>query len=367
MAETLPQHRRSPSLATFPFLRTATTGAVGVTELLPGSSLQSASRDRYVEERWSPATFATASCAIGQFEEAASRLREQILRTVPALAGGHSPVTLPLSGGTHPSIVAAALAHGQVVFRAVTFATRSNDGDERSYARAIAQAFGIELREMSEAQADLPLDTNSDPFRRPPSPLLQPLRRAFAASSDDGGGLVLDGAGGDNVFGALDAASPALDAVRGAGVSEGIRTLHNIAAVHGCTFWSAARSASRRVLRGRTLHWPADRTFLLSSGTIDEPECHPWIASATHLPPGSADHVRMIAGIHHFLPDPQPGDALGLHPLLAQPIVELCLRVPSWLWFTGGRDRAVARAAFRGIVPDRILDRRGKGRLRACS
>ena len=111
------------------------------------------------------------------------------------------------------------------------------------------------------------------------------------------------------------------------------------------------------------MHWPADRTFLLSSGTIDEPECHPWIASATHLPPGSADHVRMIAGIHHFLPDPQPGDALGLHPLLAQPIVELCLRVPSWLWFTGGRDRAVARAAFRGIVPDRILDRRGKGSL----
>ena len=85
---------------TFPFLRTATTGAVGVTELLPGSSLQSASRDRYVEERWSPATFATASCAIAQFEEAAPRLREQILRTVPALAGGHSPVTLRLSGGT---------------------------------------------------------------------------------------------------------------------------------------------------------------------------------------------------------------------------------------------------------------------------
>ena len=47
----------------------------------------------------------------------------------------------------------------------------------------------------------------------------------------------------------------------------------------------------------------------------------------------------------------------------AQPIVELCLRVPSWLWFTGGRDRAVARAAFRGIVPDRILDRCGKGSL----
>jgi asparagine synthase (glutamine-hydrolysing) len=71
----------------------------------------------------------------------------------------------------------------------------------------------------------------------------------------------------------------------------------------------------------------------------------------------------MIVGAHHFLEDPAPGVPASLHPLLAQPILELCLRIPSWLWSVGGRDRAVARTAFRGLVPDAILDRRTKGTL----
>jgi asparagine synthase (glutamine-hydrolysing) len=43
--------------------------------------------------------------------------------------------------------------------------------------------------------------------------------------------------------------------------------------------------------------------------------------------------------------------------------MEACLAVPSWLWTRGGQDRAVARAAFRGLLPDAILSRRSKGRL----
>ena len=52
-----------------------------------------------------------------------------------------------------------------------------------------------------------------------------------------------------------------------------------------------------------------------------------------------------------------------VHPLLAQPIVELCLRIPTHLWIHGGRDRAVARAAATGLVPESNLARRGKGAL----
>jgi asparagine synthase (glutamine-hydrolysing) len=49
--------------------------------------------------------------------------------------------------------------------------------------------------------------------------------------------------------------------------------------------------------------------------------------------------------------------------LIAQPLVELCLRIPTWLWVRGGHNRAVAREAFRGRLPDDVLDRRSKGRL----
>lgn len=49
------------------------------------------------------------------------------------------------------------------------------------------------------------------------------------------------------------------------------------------------------------------------------------------------------------------------YPLLSQPLIELCLRIPSWFWIEGGRNRAIARDAFTGQLPPRILQRRTKG------
>jgi asparagine synthase (glutamine-hydrolysing) len=51
------------------------------------------------------------------------------------------------------------------------------------------------------------------------------------------------------------------------------------------------------------------------------------------------------------------------HPLLTQPVIEACLRTPSWHWVRGGVDRAVARAAFADRLPEAVLRRRGKGSL----
>lgn len=95
------------------------------------------------------------------------------------------------------------------------------------------------------------------------------------------------------------------------------------------------------------------------------PETHPWLETLSDMAPGSADHLRMITGVHHFFVDPASNQPCNLHPLISQPVIEACLRIPSWLWVEGGRDRAVARAAFRGSLPDAILDRRGKGSLQS--
>lgn len=48
---------------------------------------------------------------------------------------------------------------------------------------------------------------------------------------------------------------------------------------------------------------------------------------------------------------------------MAQPLVELCLRIPTWLWVNGGQNRAVARAAVESLLPREVLNRRSKGRL----
>lgn len=48
-------------------------------------------------------------------------------------------------------------------------------------------------------------------------------------------------------------------------------------------------------------------------------------------------------------------------PLLAQPVLEACLRTPSWMWIDGGLNRAVARDAFADRLPPGIRQRRSKG------
>ena len=49
-------------------------------------------------------------------------------------------------------------------------------------------------------------------------------------------------------------------------------------------------------------------------------------------------------------------------PLLSQPLVETCLRIPTYVLIRSGRDRAVARQAFERDLPSEIARRQAKGR-----
>ena len=105
-------------------------------------------------------------------------------------------------------------------------------------------------------------------------------------------------------------------------------------------------------------------SFLAAAQEITEPDEQPWLQAPTQVLPGTRAHVRSIlATIGH-----QGGSSRDLHapsvtPLLSQPVQELCLRIPSWLWVRGGRDRAVARHAFRDLLPPEIYNRRTKGMI----
>ena len=59
----------------------------------------------------------------------------------------------------------------------------------------------------------------------------------------------------------------------------------------------------------------------------------------------------------------EPMAVPAVHPLLAQPLIELCLNIPSWLWARDGRNRAVARQSFAGLLPRQLIERTSKGRL----
>src|SRR3546814_15475444 len=53
----------------------------------------------------------------------------------------------------------------------------------------------------------------------------------------------------------------------------------------------------------------------------------------------------------------------GAFPLLSQPLVEACLRVPSWLWLGGGRNRLIARLAIERELHSAVVWRKSTGGL----
>lgn len=349
----------------YPYLRMARTGLVGVRELLPGSRRLCSSEGARVKEVWSPWDHARPERRIEDFEAAASALREELLRLVPCSVADRHRILLELSGGLDSSIVAAALAKAGIPFAAVNFVTLSADGDERRYARCVAEAVSAPLVELFEEEQPVDLGTPAPVLRPGLSPLVMSLHRAFDAYAvETGCDGFLTGAGGDNVFCYITTAAPILDAWHDRGLRMAAIAAADVAALNGCTLWTAMRLALAKAKRGgKRPAWKRDVTFL-SEEAVPPLERHPWLNSPRHARPGQREHVAALLRIQHFLdPEIRPSDVESVHPLLAQPLVELCLRIPSWMWARGGRNRAVARYAMRDLLPNQIVARSTKGRL----
>ena len=349
----------------YPYLRTSRTGLAGVRELLPGARRIHNGREDRQEEAWSPWDHARAEKRIGDFQAAATALREQLLRLIPSSVADRHRILLELSGGLDSSIVATALARAGINFEAVNFVTLSADGDERRYARCVAEAVDAPLVELFEEQQPIDLGTPAPVLRPGLSPLVMPLHRAFDAHAVASGcNAFLTVTGGDNVFCYITTAAPILDAWRDRGLRKAFATATDVAALNDCTFWTAVRLAFAKARRGRRRPpWKREPAFL-SEAAIPPLEMHPWLNAPRHAGPGQREHVAALLRIQHFLdPEIRPSDVESVHPLLAQPLVELCLRIPSWMWARGGRNRAVARHAMRDLLPSRIVARGTKGRL----
>lgn len=351
---------------TFPGLRTHRTGLAGVTELVPGSAHSLRSGGSRMENAWTPWTVMQSRPRLVSFEAAARAVRSTVGKTVAAQLKDREPLALELSGGLDSAIVAAALAKSGILLPAVNFATRSPDGDERDYARAVARHLGLSLTEIEEGSDILDLRPPARTALRPLlSPLLQPLNRTLCAFAREAGvaGLVTGG-GGDNLFCYLTTAAPILDAARERGPAGAIEATLNVASVTESNVWKAARFALRKwAARRRRPPWKRDERFIAPGGLAARMDAHPWLDAPRNALPGKLEHVNSILRAHHYMEPEHPTGEAIIHPLINQPLMELCLSIPTWLWIHGGRNRAVARQAFSDRLPAAAINRRTKGRF----
>ena len=348
-------------------LRPARTALRGVSELLPGMAARLTGDRLETHCLWSPWAFTRPADEIDDLPTATSLLRDTVRQCVAAWAGCFSRPIVEISGGLDSAIVATGLAGTRSL--AITFGPTVGDPDELPYARAIAGRLGLDLTVVSLNIADVDLRHSSA------RDLPRPCARGFAQAMDRplqacaqaiGADAFFSGGGGDNVLCSLQSALPAVDRIRRHGIGPNTyRTMFDIARLAQVTVWQVLAATARRSLRPSRNHPPAYRNrYLADAATLDLPwpEGHPWLEANPAALAGKRKHVWSLTGIHTYLEGHgRLAIAPIVSPLLSQPIVELCLRIPSWLWCADGNNRAVARAAFAHSLPASVIARRSKG------
>jgi asparagine synthase (glutamine-hydrolysing) len=352
-----------------------------VSELQPGERLRVAGGLVQRSMEWNPIDLARES-PIEAVDEAVAALRATTIACVHTWASCYRGIVHNLSGGLDSSIVLSCLATAPTRPKLVclNYFDSGRQGDERRYARSMAQHAGVELREQQLDPRSVQLQQLLHVRRsaRPWFYLYEIEHGRFEGelAARYGAESLFSGAGGDGVFFQARAELAVTDYLFEHGVRPALlRTAVDAAQVSRKSIWHLLWQA----LRTRVLHPEWDPVALAKplTRTIVNPElvaavkrkkelAHPWLTprAARGVPPGILWHIMSIsmppAYYNSFHQGVYPERTL---PLLSQPLVELCLRLPTYLLIESGRDRALARRAFERDLPAEIVRRQQKGRI----
>ncbi|MBB6091223.1 asparagine synthase (glutamine-hydrolyzing) [Povalibacter uvarum] len=330
--------------------------------------------------RWWPQTFCSAEQRIEQ--DGAAQILESTLRSCTlALAQGHEHPLVELSGGLDSSLISACLAALPARQRpfAYTYFDLRAISDERPWARRVADHLGLEYQAFGCDPRGVrlePLESLQKTFE--PVYVIAHLQGSTVRQTlvqDRGSTAVFTGIGGDSILGSHSLTHTLSDYFSARG--PGPRTFALAAQLARCrnlTVWHVLHRSLRRWLLGSTM--AEQRSGLTSANSIASAETrrmqsqqrtypHPWFEHQTRVP------WSLIRRLGSLLYSPQFYDAsVGpdehaaetLSPLYSQPVVELCLRIPLYVHFDGGRDRGLARRAFEAHLPRENLERQWKDR-----
>jgi len=344
-----------------------------VTELLAGECLEVRGRERLQSAIWDPGDFARQSPIEG-YEDAVTELKEVTQRCIDAWAHTYNPVLLSLSGGFDSSVVLGCLrssaAHADITCLH-QFTADSHD-DERRYARLAAERAETRLLEvpMDEAAG---FDERLLAGPRTLKPTVPGLSRFLEievinrVAIANGAQALWTGQGGDHIFLQTADFSSARDYVLTRGIRPGlIGAVRDAAELSRQPYWSVLQSALRAA--PKPVHLPVPAPYFLTGKALPENAAeyvsNPWTTQAYDLPPGKQMQIRFLAEvINRHRPIPHLECAPQHHPLMSQPLIETCLRIPTYLLIRGGRERALAREAFADKLPPEIVRRRDKGSI----
>lgn len=347
------------------------TGLEGVEQILPGE-IRQLGDELGASLLWNALQIARSPTQ-HSVAEAATLLRDTVRACTRAWASCYDRLLLRLSGGIDSSILLACLTPGLTPtdVLCVNYHSPGSDSDERPYARLAAQRAGRDLIER-QRDPDFQLEQVLHIARMPaPVPYLGWMNAKSDArlAAAHGASAMFTGAGGDPLFFEFHRWWPAADYLSQRGLDRGFANAAMDAARLGkVSVWRVLAHALAEAVwpnpRARALMKPPD---FLSQDLRHHHATHEGFLQraghrATALPIGK--HMQALALTHpigYYDPFEQAAAPEGVSPLLSQPLVELSLRLPSYLLTHGGHGRALARRAFAADLPPQIATRRSKG------
>jgi asparagine synthase (glutamine-hydrolysing) len=250
--------------------------------------------------------------------------------------------------------------------------------DERRFAKAAAQRAGVTLVEIDRDSLGIRWDSrlfNAPATVKPQIQalfLLPEIERINQVAAEYRTQAIWTGQGGDHLFWQDRRPFGAVDYVLLRGVRPGllraitdsVRLSRMSYASVVCICWNALRSHKSWAVE--TVANTPNRfvnTDTLPDNVV-EYICPPWTSTANGLPPGKQAQVFCLADLlNRHRPFPGIERAHQHHPLISQPLIELCLRIPTYLLLHNGRSRGLARSAFKNHIPSEIYDREDKGSI----
>jgi asparagine synthase (glutamine-hydrolysing) len=346
------------------------TALEGVSQILPGQIVDLRTGESAM--LWSAVDIARSPAAHSAVE-AAGQLHSVVGSCARAWASCYDTILFRLSGGVDSSILLSCLAIGgtQADVICVNYHSRGSDSDERHYARLSAARAGRDLIER-ERDPVFRIDRILQMARTPsPVPYIGWMNgradaRLAAAHS---AAAMFTGAGGDQLFFEFPCWWPVADYLRLRGLDAGFASAAMDAARLGkVSVWRAVALAFvDRVHPTLLAQEPSNHAALLGQSILRkelrrERFVHPALLRPTGLPIGKRTQTRaLMHPVGYYDPFEQGSAPELVNPLLSQPLVELCLGLPTYLLTQGGRGRALARRAFAGDLPPQIATRRSKG------
>ena len=336
---------------------------------VPPGALQSYPLGSPTEPLWTPALFVRrpADSRIDP-KAAANHLRNAVDEAVSGLARLPTAMASEISGGLDSGIVASSLVHQRSGNVRLWLNAHGNtpESDERPFVAALADHLGISAVSVPMASAPVSeegLLRMSRDWRPGINGLDVPHDLDWVQRVKDAGATaIMTGKGGDSIF----VQGATTDVFTDLWRSRGLRSLLNpdvlnLAALNEVSIWSMVREARRYHREGNRS--PSRDDGLLKPLAGEQPP-HPWLAAGDQIGPAKRLQIAgVIDNISRHAPSLQTEMIDVLNPLCAQPVIEACLSVPAPLMTFGGRDRGLARQAFRDRLPELIVKRRSKGNL----